>query len=109
MIAKAKILRQPQNHRLVCDGVSRVNKELDDEGQPQLASRALEHGEFRDETTQPCRYDRRYRFFDYFSHGAELARRIRLRRIAGNSYRLLDTARRLQAVATEDYQCTCRG
>ena len=43
LIAEAEVLREPQDHRLVRDRVGGVDEELDQEREPQLASRASQH------------------------------------------------------------------
>src|SRR5205823_3626911 len=51
------ILRQPQDHRFVGNGVGGVDQEFDQKREQELPSRAFEHGELRDEPAEPARSD----------------------------------------------------
>ena len=75
LIVEPEIGRKPKNQRLICDRVGQDDEQLDRKGEPQLALRSLEDGEFRDKTAQTGGGDgndvlfRPERLFAYISQG----------------------------------------
>src|SRR5207302_10368834 len=66
--------RKPQDQSLIRDRVRRDDEQLDQEREPQLALRSLEHSKLGDKTARTCQHDwsdaifRCERLFDCFSH-----------------------------------------